>query len=132
MTRVGSLGGKEALHSGIRAVMDCAWLRSVTVRALCEPMNECEAGNSPPDIGGVDATSRKSCEASFNGADGVVRHDETFRHANHPVCAAAVASHLFLDGAATPMSGGEWRGQFIYTFHERPLLFRPPNIAEGD
>jgi hypothetical protein len=28
---------------------------------------------------------------------------------NHPVCAAAVASHLFIDGAATPpMSGGEW------------------------
>jgi hypothetical protein len=27
---------------------------------------------------------------------------------DHPVCAAAVASHLFLDGAATPpMSGGE-------------------------
>jgi hypothetical protein len=27
---------------------------------------------------------------------------------NHPVCAAAVASHLFLDGAAThPVSGGE-------------------------
>ena len=28
---------------------------------------------------------------------------------DHPVCAAAVASHLFLDGAATPpVSGGEW------------------------
>src|SRR5215471_6664638 len=28
--------------------------------------------HSPPDIGGVDATSRRSREASFNGADGVV------------------------------------------------------------
>jgi hypothetical protein len=31
-----------------------------------------------------------------------------FVNPNHPVCAAAVASHLFLDGAATPaVSGGE-------------------------
>src|SRR5215813_12329848 len=31
-----------------------------------------------------------------------------FGDPNHPVCAAAVASHLFLDGAATPpVSGGE-------------------------
>jgi hypothetical protein len=34
------------------------------------------ARHSPPDIGldrgGVDATSRRSHEASFNGADGVV------------------------------------------------------------
>jgi hypothetical protein len=35
-------------------------------------VNECEAGHSPPDGGGVDATSRRSREASFNGADGVV------------------------------------------------------------
>src|SRR5262245_52383769 len=78
---------------------------------------ESEAGNSPPDTGGVDATSRRSREASFNGADGVVENGTTsskegipkhFGTPNHPVCAAAVASHLFLDGAATPpMSGGE-------------------------
>jgi hypothetical protein len=31
-----------------------------------------------------------------------------FVNPNHPVCAAAVASHLFVDGAATPpVSGGE-------------------------
>jgi len=31
-----------------------------------------------------------------------------FANRNHPVCAAEVASHLFLDGAATPpVSGGE-------------------------
>jgi hypothetical protein len=36
----------------------------------------------------------------------VVRHEERitkyFGNPNHPVCAAAVASHLFLDGEATP------------------------------
>src|SRR5215471_4765818 len=72
--------------------------------------------HSPPDIGGVDATSRRSREASFNGADGVVGNGTSsqecilkhFVNPNHPVCAAAVASHLFLDGAATPpVSGGE-------------------------
>src|SRR5215475_6300563 len=73
--------------------------------------------HSPPDIGGVDATSRRSREASFTGADGVVENGTSskeripkhFGIPNHPVCAAAVAAHLFLDGAATPpVSGGEW------------------------
>ena len=32
------------------------------------------ARHSPPDTGGVDATSRRSREASFNGADGVVEN----------------------------------------------------------
>jgi hypothetical protein len=68
------------------------------------------------DAGGVDATSRRGREASFNGADGVVGNGtpsiqrilKHFGNPNHPVCAAAVASHLFLDGAATPpASGGE-------------------------
>jgi hypothetical protein len=44
----------------------------VFVGAVLEAVDECEAGNSPPDTGGVDATSRRSREASFNGADGVV------------------------------------------------------------
>jgi hypothetical protein len=36
--------------------------------------------------------------------EGILKH---FVNSNHPVCAAAVASHLFLDGAATPpVSGG--------------------------
>jgi hypothetical protein len=59
---------------------------------------------SPPDTGGVDTTSRRSREASFNGADGVVgngissegRIPRHFGNPDHPVCAAAVASHLFL------------------------------------
>jgi hypothetical protein len=64
----------------------------------------------------MDATSIRSREASFDGADGVVRNGAFFKeriskhfgNLNHPVCATAVASHLFLDGAATPpVSGGE-------------------------
>src|SRR5215467_15429234 len=74
------------------------------IGAVCEGVNECEAGNSPPDTGGVDATSRRSREASFNGADGVVRNGTSskqripklFGAPDHPVCAAAVATHLFL------------------------------------
>jgi hypothetical protein len=55
-------------------------------------------------------------EASFDGADGVVKNGtpskeripKRFGNHDHPVCAAAEASHLFLDGAATPpVSGGE-------------------------
>jgi hypothetical protein len=65
----------------------------------------------------VDATSRRSREASFGGADGVVRNETLFEeripkqfvNPDHPVCAAAVASRLFIDGAATPpVSGGEF------------------------
>jgi hypothetical protein len=82
------------------------------------------ARHSPPDTGGVDATSRRSREASFNGADGVVengtfskeRIPEHFGNPDHPVCAAAVASHLFLDGAATPpVSGGELPASHSFT-----------------
>jgi hypothetical protein len=78
----------------------------------------------------VDATSRRSREASFDGADGVVgigiisskeRIPKQFGNPDHPVCAAAVASHPFLDGAATPpISGGEWPAStFMHNFHDR-------------
>src|SRR5215475_8539685 len=101
------------------------------IGAVLEAVNECEAGNSPPVSGGVDATSKRSREASFNGADGVVENGTSskeripkhFVNPDHPVCAAAVASHLFLDGAATPpVSGGEWRAQFIHTFCDRAFV----------
>ena len=48
------------------------------VGAVTEAMKECEAGNSSPDTGGVDATSIRSREASFNGADGVVEKCDVF------------------------------------------------------
>ena len=94
------------------------------------------ARHSPPDIGGVDATSRRVAkpplaerarararqrEALIVVENGTSSKEPILKHVvnpNHPVCAAAVASHLFLDGAATPpMSGGEWRAvQFIHVF----------------
>src|SRR5215471_21667066 len=85
------------------------------------------ARHSPPDTGGVDATSRRSREASFNGEDGVVENGTSSQerilkdlvNPDHPVCAAAVASHLFLDGAATPpvspVSGGELPARHSFT-----------------
>jgi hypothetical protein len=83
------------------------------------------ARHSPPDTGGVDATSRRSREASFDGADGVVRNGtisskkrslKLFGNPDHPVCAASVASHLFIDGAATPpISGGELPASHSFT-----------------
>ena len=81
------------------------------------------ARHSPPDIGGVDATSTRSREASFDRADGVVVNETSskkrilkhFANPNHPVCAVAVASRLFLDGAATPVSGGELPASHSFT-----------------
>src|SRR5215467_12231379 len=91
------------------------------------------ARHSPPDIGGVDATSRRSREASFDGADGVVRNGtisskgripEQFGLPDHPVCAAAVASRLFLDGAATPpILGGELLASHSFIASMTALLF---------
>ena len=44
----------------------------------------------------------KWCEATLFGADGVVAHKPRYGVSDHPVCAASVASRLFLTGAATP------------------------------
>src|SRR5215475_9504804 len=45
-----------------------------------------------------------------------------FGNPDHPVCAAAVAAHLFLDGAATPpVSGGECPHERM-----RQVYWRPP------
>ena len=66
--------------------------------------------NSPPQRGGVDATSKRCREATFEGADGVVRHEEHFGLPDHPVCNAKKAMQHFIDAAATPpVSGGEFR-----------------------
>jgi hypothetical protein len=56
----------------------------------------------PSSRGGVDATSIKCREASFEGADGVVAHKPDFIVSDHPVCAASVASRHFVTGAASP------------------------------
>src|SRR5215831_17241852 len=91
--------------------------------------------HSPPDIGGVDATSRRSREASFNGAEGVVKNGTSskeripkqFGNPNHPVCGAKVASPLFLNAAATPpVSGGELPALHSFTaYRKRSLTPRP-------
>jgi len=65
----------------------------------------------------VDATSIRSREASFNGADEVVQNGTSskkciltnFVNPNHPVCGAKEATRHFIDAAATPpVSGGEF------------------------
>jgi hypothetical protein len=66
---------------------------------VIDRVKELAVGHSPPDTGGVDATSRRSREASFNGADGVVRNGASskecilkhFVNPDHPVCAAREA-----------------------------------------
>jgi hypothetical protein len=70
------------------------------VAAVIETVNECEAGNSPPDTGGVAAPSRKRCEATLINAAAIAlalrerprRGGWDFRNlfeiTNHPVCAA--------------------------------------------
>src|SRR5262249_44338562 len=82
------------------------------------------ARRSPADTGGEDATSRRSRAASFDGADevddnGTSSHKRILKQAvyhDNPVCAAAVASSLFVDGAATPpVSGGELLARHSFT-----------------
>src|SRR5437762_13527509 len=53
--------------------------------------------------GGVDATSSKCCEATFDGADGVVLVHKMYWLINTtPSARTKVASRLFLNRAATP------------------------------
>src|SRR5262249_49970401 len=42
----------------------CCKTSELLVGAVIEAVNECEASNSPPDIGGVAAPSRKRCGAT--------------------------------------------------------------------
>ena len=102
------------------------------VGAVLDAVNECEAGNSPPATGGEDATSRRSREASFNRADGVVKNGTStkeripkhFSNPDHPVCAAAVASHLFLMAQPPLLYQEGSGGQFIQTFYGRAVTDR--------
>ena len=90
----------------------CCKTSELLVGAVKEAVNECEASNSPPDIGGVAAPSRKRCEATAAAQTGAKREPAPLTEASRPL----------LDVASTPpMSGGEWRTRFIHTcIHHRP------------
>ena len=62
--------------------------------------------------------------------NGTISKKRNLKHCvnpDHPVCAVAVASHLFLDGAATPpVSGGELIASLhIYSQPRKP----PPTVC---
>jgi hypothetical protein len=111
-----------------RALIERAYSRgSQSVGAVCEG-NECEAGNSPPDTGGVAAPSRKRCEATAAAQTGwwgltnrfKMRSLEKVPFSTTPSAPFKEASRLLLDVASTPpVSGGEWRTQFIHNFYHR-------------
>jgi hypothetical protein len=86
------------------------------LNAVWEGVNESEAGNSPPDIGGVAAPSIKRCEATAaaqTGWSGLtncfgMRSLEVVPFRTTPSAPTKEASRHCLDVASTPpMSGGE-------------------------
>src|SRR5215471_14876514 len=95
-------------------------------------VNECQAGNSPPDTGGVAAPSRKRREATAAAQTGWLGLTNCFgMHSlgevpfrTTPSAPLKEASRLLLDVASTPpVSGGEWRArQFIHTFYDRAFF----------
>jgi hypothetical protein len=70
--------------------------------------------NSPPETGGVDATSRRSSETSFNGADGVVKNGTIFKNAFRNISAIPT----------TPSAPLWWLRIFF-------LMAQPPYIRRG-
>jgi len=52
---------------------------SVVLGAVYEGVNECQAGNSPPDTGGVAAPSRRRCEATAAAQTGWLGLTKCFR-----------------------------------------------------
>ena len=71
---------------------------------------------TPPAIGGVAATSRRSREASFNGADGVVGNGTSLRNAFGNTSAIST----------TPSAPLRWlRGLFLMA--QPPLLYQEGN-----
>jgi hypothetical protein len=59
-------------------------------------------------------------EATFDGADGVVRHDETLRFADHPVCGANVGFAAFFLMPQPPLLYQEGRSQPPIPFGNAP------------
>src|SRR5262249_28594572 len=93
-----------------------------------EGVNECQAGDSPPDTGGVAAPSRKRCEATAAAQTGWLALMKCFKVpslkgiplATTPSAPSKEASRHLIDVASTPpMSGGEWRVHFIHSFYDR-------------
>src|SRR5215470_6503214 len=84
---------------------------------------KCQAGDSPPDTGGVAAPLRKRCEATAAAQTGWLgllkrfgMHSLEAPFRTTPSAPLKEASRLLLDVASTPpMSGGEWRALFIPT-----------------
>jgi len=93
-------------------------------RAFDEAVNEFQAGNSPPETGGVAAPSRKRCEATAAAQTGWLGLTKCFRMRSSEVSFSTIpsaplkeASRLLLDVASTPpLPGGEWHAQFIHAF----------------
>src|SRR5262245_48321981 len=103
-------------------------------------VNECQAGDSPPDIGGVAAPSRKRCEATAAAQTGWSGLTKRFRMRSlervpfltTPSAPLKEASRLLLDVAASPpVSGGEWRAQFIHTFYDRAFFLESTESARS-
>ena len=57
-------------------------------------------------------------EATFDGADGVVRHDETLRHADHSLCFALSRSHF------APVCGAKVGFAAFVLLPQPPLLYQ--------
>src|SRR5262249_50386524 len=74
------------------------------------------ACHSPPDIGGVDATSRRSREASFNGADGGVRNGTSSKNAFRNTASIPT----------TPSAPLRWL-RIFFLMAQPPLLYQEGN-----
>src|SRR5215831_159637 len=104
----------------------------MTARLSVHWTRKCEAGDSPPDTGGVAAPSRKRCAATTTAQTGWsglpkcfgMRSLGRFPFPTTPSAPIKEASRLLLDVASTPpMSGGEWRTQLIHICMNRKASF---------
>ena len=84
-------------------------------------VNEFEEGNSPPDAGGVEATSTRSREASFDGADGVVWRGNPSKYASRNISSIPT----------TPSAPLRWL-RIFFLMAQPPLLYQegscPPHV----
>src|SRR5215813_7246623 len=95
------------------------------VAAVYEAVNELNQATFPSSArrGGRDINKMLRSLLCWSGRGG--QFGETLRRCDHPVCAASVASHHFLSGAATPpLRGGEYSSQTT------PPDFQTESLAE--